>query len=931
MASDEVLQLVVAKIEARTGGRSANEIAREVRRVASPFAIDGWLSPAQLARALEYWVVGLADKVQAFSEDMVARQNGKLSVGRLSAEIVACASGTTIERPSTACVPVVAPPYHTPTAVSRPTTASSECSSSAGMALAEALLRQARERGAASPRSMAAQTLAKQCRSVSDGAQRLELEQWRLAMRALAIAVGAPVTRNKDLDELWRDCDRGDYTRLAAELFNGPADELPPPPQSFQMMSHSSTQHKVELVRAFGFGPPTALASDGSCLVYAAGHNLVLDNGERQVLLPRQTTITALCAADGLIVAADRGGVTLWRTTELSTHQLLGAGLFEEQGGAIALALGKTKLLAAADNVVYIFECERGELIAEEAISNVHAVAAQGDSFVTVGHGHVNFWFEGESLRPKPGRFSGKSTQRVAAFGTVTWAPRQDACATRVTLVGGVDNGRLYAFRDGVCHTSYLCHEGSQISALLCLDDDTELRLLTAGVEGKIKLWIGSDLVLAFEYTLGPTSFVVALCVAPYRMQDQQVTHVCAGTRRGSVVAIDLSLEADKAKRKSRVLSRLAGGHLGTVLAVAAHPIKARVFATTGDDRRVVVWNLDCDETVARLETAGTALCYDDRPPDEFSLSVCEALVVGCADGEVIFFDPDSLKFKKRFTASKTAAISALLLCEAGLIVGTAAGELAVFAANRVRSSRPLRGHLGPIAKIDIGLSRDRQLVLCSQDAARHTLHWIVDGADSRRVNDSDDMDDVKWRTQTVLASSPKLKAVAKAHRSDTLFAVVDQTGGLELAHAPSPPRACHRLAVGHPSAPAKLVFLADDGHIVTLGSNDKTVFVFKVCHSEPNLGASTALSSPGRDEDCLDKSHFHRRQEDNGGEEDVALIIGDTDGTIAASPLSRPSPPTKSCTATLPVHRSALPNTETPRAGTATASCGASEYSWPF
>lgn len=250
---DNLMALLVEKIEARAGGRSSHSISREVKRVLSREAArDGWLAPATLAKALRStWLVGLeARAVVAFAEGVAKRQpNGRLSVDTFAREVVGAAGGSSrggAETPGDAFS--VATPnfgsYHDPTQTTRDySDAPSDRARGVARLLRDELTRASREElGAWSAddrevRKAAAAALHRRCRALCEKGhkrtqRRLALAQWCVALRGLAIASGLPAPKDRELAELWKDADRGDYAKFARDLFTPPgagADAAPPP------------------------------------------------------------------------------------------------------------------------------------------------------------------------------------------------------------------------------------------------------------------------------------------------------------------------------------------------------------------------------------------------------------------------------------------------------------------------------------------------------------------------------------------------------------------------------------------------------------------------------------------------------------------------------------------------------------------------------
>lgn len=692
-----MMDMVAAKIEAKVG-RSQNSISREVRRIATPFTRNGWLTPSQLCAVLQMWLVGVPTaKLESFCNEFVAKQpDAKLSVGRLAAEIIG------------------APPLPT--------------------------------------------------KRIVPTAQKKEAELGR---------------------------------RLA-------------------------------LARVFGFSGNALECHENESLVYAAAGGSVIVV-ERFLSKQRERSfrcfgghsaaarITAVSVKNYLVASGDNtGNIKLWNIENTSTKAKgLGTGLFKNVD-VLALNSSSEVLLVAGHRtgnrddedtgvVVCFFDCKSSQLLAEDEASVtcgggiVRAAAASDDfSFVTVGDGHVYFWQIDRDFLVKvaPGRFH--TATATSSYGAVTVLERDDQRAAQVILVGG-DDGRIYVFRDGACLTSFLAHSGP-VSALF----SDRVTIASGGKDGKVKSWSSELKTVKSEWSLGTS--VAALC----RRKDS----ICAATSRGSIVSCEQS---------SRVI-RLGGGHLDTARAVAAHPIDPEVFATTGDDRRLIVWTVwgERRET-AKLEAAGSALAYDERPADAFGIIVVEALMVGCVNGAILSFDPIDLSVQRRYKAN--AAITALRLCEAGLLVAVADGDIKLYQEGSL--SCTLKGHLAPVQHMDIsgGDNDDEDIMaLRSHDAMHQTLYWVLDADDSRRLSNHEEVKSLRWRTWTEGGKSRT--------RDGKLFALADP---LRLADKPSARTSWGKAGGGEPLSfdVAALVFLADDRHLVAIRRDDRSILIWKVVNND--------------------------------------------------------------------------------------------------
>ncbi|KAK7249696.1 microtubule-associated protein [Aureococcus anophagefferens] len=487
-----------------------------------------------------------------------------------------------------------------------------------------------------------------------------------------------------------------------------------------------------------------------------------------------------------------------------------------------------------------VFDSETGDALGEHLVScgrggEVRCLAScptDATTFGTAGDGHVAFWTLERSggLRKRPAasaRSRARATTRALAF----------SCTAPGVAFSGGSNGRVYVWRDGVCLASFAAHGTRPVRSLSRRPAGDAV--LSAGDDGAVRRWAGPRLSAqgdcAIVASKRPASADAAAAagaavagVVYARCLDGEGARP-SRTARGTLMTVDVTTEAGKrgAVDGRKIRSLVVEGHVGPARDVAAHPTDGATFATCGDDRRVVTWTLDRKLKHATLPRAATALVYSE--PSGASL------VVGLEDGTVHFLDAESLDDAHGFEALRETAVTALAFSPDGdlLAVGARSGKVLLF--DPRKTTKPLAslsGHHAAVEALDFGVEGSGLVVLRSQDGAGELFYWAVDGKASRRLTRRDDLDDHaswRWKSWTARDATRGIDAVDRAHGRDAY--VVADADGLELRSAPAaapdgPPDELRRGVV-HTTKVARLAFLADDAHVVSLAKGDRAVVVW--------------------------------------------------------------------------------------------------------
>jgi WD40 repeat protein len=227
-------------------------------------------------------------------------------------------------------------------------------------------------------------------------------------------------------------------------------------------------------------------------------------------------------------------------------------------------------------------------------------------------------------------------SMKAAAANALLGSPAASTVTSMNVMLCGTVSGYIYVYADCKVMNRVPAHE-APINAL----STSGKRFLSAGKEGKVKLW-SSDLkqLMVFNTnTYLPRPFLMAchaLC------GNRQSTSFLVGMRSGEVFEVSL---------QSYTYALLSEGHSrGELHALDINPAVPDEYATAGDDGVVMVWSLSkryCLRKV-RVEAASRALAYSpDGTLIAIGFGAGEGHAMASKDGKsftaALFLDTDGV------------------------------------------------------------------------------------------------------------------------------------------------------------------------------------------------------------------------------------------------------------------------------------------------
>mmetsp|Transcript_6144 Transcript_6144/g.9147 ORF Transcript_6144/g.9147 Transcript_6144/m.9147 type:complete len:886 (+) Transcript_6144:24-2681(+) len=803
---ENLLEMALEKIGAKSGSgfsSSSGQVQREVRRVATPYTdSNGYFKNEKaVALALEYWLIGVSRmRLETLGRTLLAEYNNHLSVADLGKEIMN--SKEVKPKRILGSSPLKAVDAHI-LASSRHPNQDAE-----GM-LAFELERLAREQSQTDAtiieiEQRALGILLRRARSLAKSTI-LPPAQWTIALRGLV-----PSLKQPELDALWHQF-QGDVKAFGEFLFSNTknesslsadqahdsprtkqVDEPPPTDQATnEQHLHDDAQekksfqgHDTKLEAAFGFGSGREsygqlLDTKNGKIVYAIGTAVYCHDKSFFLQHEKRVTNVHLSSDGSLCASADTCGIVrLFRIADtLQIGPPLAAGLFSN---ICNLGFCKENLLIIhgisstnQQHLVVVLNTANGNLVAERLLAQTFlALSCHEQKFALAGQGPSLLFFCSNNLEQHTfGRLASASVKKIRALSFCSLVLLGDANA-----IAGSDSGNIFVFRDTVCLTTLeIRHKGP----VQCLALDRANCKLVSAAQDTIKLWTGNELDFVRDLSSQQQS-------APSLIFWYDKENILLTSEYGAILKISLKGDA----------RAIVHGHLGgAVGAIAAHPTLP-LFASTGEDRKLILWDADqkIHRAQIRLEAVGTALSFRKPYGDQLAL--------GATDGALLFFSIS--------TSQKISALRQIKPSEAAIIalrfgpphtdllaVATQNCLLFLFAATNAKpifrtSLNNSLTHLHFGSPPNEATNQEQRLLLRGRDHQDNTLAvWALDKANSHLIDHGPE--NILWYEDISLN---------------------------QITHL------CPSV---HPEGFAAIALLADNIRFVSIGHNDRTLLLWRL------------------------------------------------------------------------------------------------------
>uniref|UniRef100_A0A674GJH4 EMAP like 3 n=1 Tax=Taeniopygia guttata TaxID=59729 RepID=A0A674GJH4_TAEGU len=519
-----------------------------------------------------------------------------------------------------------------------------------------------------------------------------------------------------------------------------------------------------------------------------------------------------LRVATGQAAGVDKDGkplqpiVYIWDSATLQTLQQIGLGSFERGVGSLAFSTAdQGAFLCVVDDsnehMMSVWDCARGTKQAEvkstnESVLTVEFNPRDSSSIVSSGKSHVFFWsWSGGALTKKHGIFGVNGTGLWGlGLGFGLW---------------GLRLGNLELERRRIGQQTR-AHEGS-VFALCRRRDGTVLS--GGGKDRRVLSW-SPTLELLHEVEL-PESFGAVRTIAEGPGEELLV-----GTTRNALLRGTLGSG----------FTPIVQGHTDEVWGLATHPNCCR-FLTCGHDRQLCLWDGREHALAWSLALEDTGLCADFHPGGH-------VVAVGLLSGRWLVLDTGTRQLLAG-GSDGNEQLSVVRFSPDGTFLAIGSHDNFIYIYSVAEGGRKFSrfgrctGHSSFITHLD--WSKDGRFIM-SNSGDYEILYWDVAGG-CKLLRNRFESRDREWASYTCVlgfhvfgvwpdgSDGTDINSLCRSHH-ERVVAVADDFCKVHLFQYPCAPS---HVYGGHGSHVTNVRFTHDDGHLVSLGGKDTSVFQWRV------------------------------------------------------------------------------------------------------
>ena len=525
----------------------------------------------------------------------------------------------------------------------------------------------------------------------------------------------------------------------------------------------------------------------------------------------------------------------------------------------LAFSPDGSKLLSGGqddDNSVAVHDWAKSQLIVKTPVDKakvLDAVWLNNEEFVTVGPKHIKFFaLKGRTINGKRG-----------VFGKIALEPLVCACVSfeNNTLVTGTSKGNLIVWTGGnATLVKELCK-----GPVYCLYSKNNL-LYAAGFDGVIRIFTNSKLVEKVESKIDITQ--MTRCDPGIRSIDMnEKGALLIGTKGGDI--IEIQNKSPKILMQSHAEEELWG--------VAVNPINPFLVASGGGDKTLRIWDIKTNRQIKFWMCDQDFRAMDWSPDGKF-------IVIGSMLGKIYYIslegDKCTLKgepYQSIFKGEKQW-IQELKISPDGKYVayGSHCGQGSTFSkievlniTNNNKCPFTQYGLIDPkitSALTHLDWDKNSEIIVCNSLAFELKFVSLIS---KKRINASAARD-TEWYTWTCLfgfpvqgiwppASTGYIVNYTCMNNGKTVIATGDDFSLVKLFRYPCVvEKSGYKAYKGHSSHVCKIRFSAKDLFLVSVGGNDKSVFIWE-----------TDFGTIGVDEEISFVNDEEENQEENDDDND--------------------------------------------------------------
>ena len=332
---------------------------------------------------------------------------------------------------------------------------------------------------------------------------------------------------------------------------------------------------------------------------------------------------------------------------------------------------------------------------------------------------------------------------------------------------------------------------------------------------------------------------------------DKAVRKICVGTGGGEIFELDFEKLYDVNQGKGAFVTSHCRDQ---VLGLDAHPVRQEVV-TVGDDKTCRVWDVQSGRVICTLELPDIGRCVAFSPDGRFLIVGVGGQVVrdsrrsirldeeGVATSKLVVLTYTQNKLQINYeTIDAKQAITCVCYSKDGSKAFAGSADNSIYAYDPLNDYSlvdTLDGHTEAIASLELSHTADR---LISRGVGYETKSWDLTSNKPVEVPVDSSIsihrrktpywsDSIGVHSDSTELSNKVTALVVSSKLSNPLMVTGERGGAVKLFDYPSrTPAAPHYLYSGHTSGGvSSVLFTKDDKRVVSLGGDDRCLFVWKV------------------------------------------------------------------------------------------------------
>ncbi|XP_072840334.2 echinoderm microtubule-associated protein-like 3 isoform X1 [Pogona vitticeps] len=540
--------------------------------------------------------------------------------------------------------------------------------------------------------------------------------------------------------------------------------------------------------------------------------------------------------ASGQMAGVDKDGkplqpfVHIWDSTTLATLQQIGLGSFERGVGSLAFSTAdEGAYLCVVDesneHMLSVWDCARGSKLAEikstnESVLTVEFNPQDSSNIISTGKSHIYFWtWSGSSLTKKQGIFGKyKKPKFIHCF----------VFSTHAEVLTGDSEGNILTWARVAADVRTLgkaaketyqiskqtrAHEGSIFSLCLCRDGSV---LSGGGKDRRLVRW-SPDLTLLQEAEI-PEQFGAVRTIA-----EGDGGELLVGTTRNALLRGSLA----------GGFRPIIQGHTDELWGLGTHPSRT-LFVTCSYDRQLCMWDGGEHALAWSVTLEETGLCADFHPSGN-------VVAVGLTTGGWVVLDTEGRHVFSCSGGSEQLSVVRYSPDGDFLAIGSHDNFIYIYSVEEcghkyTRLGR-CTGHSSFITHLD--WSKDGKFIM-SNSGDYEILYWDVANG-CKLLRNRFENRDREWASYTCVlgfhvfgvwpdgSDGTDINALCRSH-NERVVAVADDFCKVHLFQYPcAKPKAPSRDYGGHGSHVTNVRFTHDDGHLISMGGKDTSIFQWRV------------------------------------------------------------------------------------------------------